>query len=330
MPVLYGVTALVSVLTIFFTVALRSYVPRIVRVRNLVQSNSRLSMSESIAEIAGPPSATWLIQVLTAPLAIIFDALSFLFSAYCLWRIRIKDETETVSVSGESPEQADVIVPGQLWQEIGEGFAVLWRHPVLWMVALYTALFNFSGGTFATLYTLYIVRTLGLSYTFYGVLVALGGIGALLGSLLATPLACRLGVGRVMILGALLFGVLAFATPLAQNVREHSWLLLGMLMGSQLLGDCALMVYMVHEISWRQSCVPARFLGRVNACMHVLSEGIGPLGAILAALFCQWSGNIQLTLLLGACGMLIAACLLCYSPLWWIGELSTEEDSTAV
>ena len=100
-------------------------------------------------------------------------------------------------------------------------------------------------------------------------------------------------------------------------------------MGSQLLGDCALMVYMVHEISWRQSSVPVRFLGRVNACMHVLSEGIGPLGAILAALFCQWSGNIQLTLLLGAGGMLVAACLLCCSRLWWIRELPAEEDGEA-
>jgi predicted MFS family arabinose efflux permease len=313
---LYLVTAMVSILTIFFMVSLRSFLPVLQRGEDLVQANSKLGISEALAEIGGPPFAVWLIQCMTAPLAIIFDALSFLISAYCLWRIRIPERS--VESSGNEEQVESRTEP--FWRDICDGIAVVLHHPYLRGIAAYIAMFNFCGGAFATFYIVYIIRVLGFSTLTYGILVMMGGIGNLIGASLASSLARRFGTGRAMTVGALMFGVLALFTPLASG---HALPTVMLLMGVQLLGDCALPVYAVNEISWRQRAVPEHLLGRVNACMYVLEEGIGPLGAIVAAVFCQMANNnVRLTLWIGAIGMLLACGWLIGARLWRLNNLT--------
>ncbi|GCE26018.1 MFS transporter [Dictyobacter alpinus] len=298
---LYLVTFLISILTIFFEVAQRSLLPALLPEQDLVVGNSRLGVSEALAEIAGPPFAAWLIQLLRAPLAILFDVVSFLLSAISVWCIRMP----------ERPMES-IEAPGPFWQDLWAGLRLLARQPYLRAMATYSGLFNFFGGSFATLYMLYLLRTLQLPLFAYGLMVAMGGIGNLLGATLTSRITFRYGPGRVMLVCATLFGLMAAGTPLAAG---PVWLVLLILASTQLVGDCALTIYMVNEMSWRQTLVPEKFQGRINSCMHLIQNGIGPLGAIVAALFSQAVNDVRLTLLCGSIGMLLAAGSLLASPL---------------
>ncbi|GER87379.1 MFS transporter [Dictyobacter vulcani] len=298
---LYLVTFLISILTIFFEVAQRSWLPALLQEQDLIEGNSQLGVSEALAEIAGPPSAAWLIQLLHAPLAILLDAGTFLLSAVSIWCIHAP---EGLLEPAEAPQR--------FWQDLLEGVQLLWRQPYLRAMAAYSGLFNFFGGSFATLYMLYLISNLHLPLIAYGLMVAMGGIGNLLGAMLASRVARRYGGGRTMIACALLFGVTALGTPLAAG---PVWWLLVVLALTQLLGDCALTIYMVNEMSWRQTQVPEKFQGRINACMHLIQNGIGPLGAIVAGLCSQAINDVRLTLLYGSIGMLLAAAPLLISPL---------------
>ncbi len=293
MPQLYLVTVLLSACTICFDMAYQAFLPQIVAHDQLVEGNSKLGTSSSLAEIGGPPLAGGLIQLLGAPLAVLFDALSFLASAFSIGLIRTR---ELVAL----PEKREKQAP--LWNELSEGLHTLFNHPLLRTLAIYATVRTFFGGAFAALYTIYIVRELSITPALYGILVALGGVGALLGSLMLPRLTRRFGAKHTLLAGALLHSLLTLLTPLASG---PALLVFGILGISQLIGDIGFQLYAIHEISLRQSSVPAHMQGRVNAVMSFLISGIAPLGTLLAGMVSEYIG-IRFTLLCGAGGMLLS------------------------
>jgi MFS family permease len=127
MAQLYVVTALAGFCTVFFDVAYQSYVPSLVEHSNLPEANSKLAMSSATAEIAGPGLTGVLVQLITAPIAILFDALSFLVSALSVWLIR-------------RPEPAPATPPAHhLRQETVAGLRFIFRHPMLRPLACFSA-----------------------------------------------------------------------------------------------------------------------------------------------------------------------------------------------
>lgn len=296
----FVVTTLAGLLAVCFDIASLSLLPGLLSSDQLTTGNSRLGTSESLAEIAGPPLAGLLVQLLTAPVAILLDVLSFLFSAFCISRIRVSERSHTTM--SQQP---------RLWSEMREGLDLLVRTPILRALAAYICTQNFFGGAFAALYLLYTVQLFGASPFAYGILVALGGVGALAGSFCANWCTQRFGRGRTLICSVLLPGVLSFCTPLAAGPVPVAFALMAL---SQLFGDAGFAVYSISEISLRQALVPDHLLGRVNASMHILSRGITPLGALLAGLLGGVIG-VRLTLLIGACGIFLACIWLFFSPL---------------
>jgi MFS family permease len=291
---LYIVAALVGILTVFFDIANQSFLSQLVVRERILEANSKLSASSSLAEVGGPTMAGVLVQVLTAPIAIVLDALSFLISALCSGLIRVRE-----------PRPSVVAVRQHVWQDIRAGLHVIVANPVLRAIMLCSSTRNLCGGAFAALYNLYIIRELGMTPLLYGVFVGAGGAGALLGALLAHKLARRFRVGHILVGAALLDGIAMLLTPLAGGSKAAvALLLLG-----QLIGDFAYAIYEIHALSLRQELVPTHLLGRANASMRVLVEGMVPIGALLAG-FVATAISMRLTLL-------IAACLCCLiSPIW--------------
>jgi len=297
MPQLYLVAVLLSACTICFDMAYQAFLPQIVAYQELVEGNSKLGTSSSLAEIGGPPLAGGLIQLLGAPLAVLFDALSFLLSALSIGLIRVREVQST-----EPPEK-------QGRHALREGLHALFDDPLLRTLAIYTTIRTFFGGAFAALYTIYIVRELRIVPALYGTLVALGGVGALLGSLILPYLTRRFGSTRTLLCGAFLHSVLALLTPLAGG---PTLLVLAILGISQLLGDVGFQLYAIHEISLRQGRVPLHLQGRVNALIGFLVSGIAPLGTLLAGIASEYIG-IRFTILCGAGGMLLSTVWLLYA-----------------
>ncbi|HEY7419687.1 MAG TPA: MFS transporter, partial [Ktedonobacteraceae bacterium] len=167
------------------------------------------------------------------------------------------------------------------------------------------------GGAFAALYLIYTLQRFEANALAYGLLVACGGVGALVGSFCASWCARRFGLRRTLIGSALLHGLLSFCTPLAAGPMFVVFALMAL---SQLFGDIGFAIYSINEISLRQQLVPDHLLGRINACMQMLSNGIMPLGALLAGLLSEIIG-IRLTLLIGCVGIVLAPAWLFFSPL---------------
>jgi predicted MFS family arabinose efflux permease len=296
----YVVTVLVGLFTAGFEVASLSFLPTLLLPEELITGNSRLSTSDSLAEIAGPPLAGVLIRFLTVPVAILLDVLSFLFSALCVSLIRV----------AEAPRGASTQRP-QLWREIREGLGVLLGNPLLRTLAAFICTQNFFGGAFAVLYLIYTLQRFEANTLVCGLLVACGGVSALVGSFCANWCTRRFGSSRTLIGSTLLHGLLSFCTPLAAGPMLVVFVLMAL---SQLIGDTGFAVYSINEVSLRQQLVPDHLLGRVNAGMQMLSTGIMPLGALLAGLLSELIG-IRLTLLIGSAGMFLAPAWLFFSPL---------------
>lgn len=306
MEQLYIVAVLTGILTVFFDVADRAHLPSLVASGELLEANSKLGASDSVAEIGGPALAGTLVQWLTAPVAVFFDCLTFVFSALCVKAIR-KPE----------PQPAPRVQRSGLFQEIGEGLHFIFRDPYLRAIAGSAASKEFFGNFYAALYWLFLVRELGLTPGIVGLTISMGGVGALLGAFLSERTAARFGIGRTLT-GTLLFmcgtGLLI---PLAHGPKG---LIIGMIMAAQFFGDTAYAIYMITETSARQALIPSRLMGRATASLDFLTRGVGPIGALVGGFLGGWIG-MRPTLMLTLCGSLLALLWVALSPLRRMREL---------
>jgi MFS family permease len=296
---LFIVAALVESLSLFFNVAYRSYLPTLVQRERLVEGNSKLSAGGSVAEISGPALGGVLVQWLSAPFALLFDAASFLFSALFLGSIR------TPEPPSAPPEERQSVR-----SEIGEGLRVVLSNPVLRALAACSGTFTFFGNFFHALYALYAVRDMGMPPGIVGVLIGAGGIGALVGAVLVGPITRRFGVGPTLI-GSLTFaGIVGLPIVLVNGPLPVS---VAVFFATQLVGDIAICIYLVTDMSLRQALVPDRLLGRANASMGFLVGGLGPVGALLGGLLGELIGA-RLTLTVAITAITLAPLWLFFSP----------------
>jgi MFS family permease len=296
---LYLVALLVSVLAVFFDVAYRSYLPSLVRREDLLEGNSKLQASASVAEVAGFGLAGVLVQALTAPVAILFDALSFLASAGSVAIIRKAEPTPT-------PAEARP----NAWREIGLGIRALLCNPILRASAGASGTFNLFRNMIGVVIMLFFLRELRLPPIILGPLFALGGISAFLGALLAERLTRRWGVGRTLLGGLLLSGLATLLVPLAGGPLL---LALGLLAASQLLGDGAATIYEINQISLVQAMTPDRLQGRINASNRFIEWAAMLLGLLVGGVLGQTIG-LRLTLFVAAAGGLLSGVWLLFSP----------------
>jgi predicted MFS family arabinose efflux permease len=267
---LYVVAALAGALALLFDVAYTSYLPSLVDREHVVEGNSKLSASESVAEVGGSALAGALVQILSAPLTILIDAASFLVSAVSLLLIH-KPE----------PRPAPVEQPN-LRREIADGLRALFGQPVLRAMALARITATFFGNFYAALYVMYAIRELGIGPAVLGLIIASGGIGSFLGALLAGPLARRLRLGTLLIGCTIVGGALGLLTPLAAGqslVVAATFLFVG-----QISGDMLDTVYLIHALSLRQVITSDAMLGRMNASMEFLQGGVATAGVLAGGL----------------------------------------------
>ena len=241
-----------------------------------------------------------LIQVISAPLAVVFDALTFLFSALSFGLIR-KPE----------PPPTPQTVERSVWHEIAEGVRVIARDPVLRTLAVGLALRTFFGNFYAVLYDIYGIRDLGLTPSILGIAIGAGGVGALIGALLANRLQKRFSLGTILTRTLLIGSVVGLLTPLAGGSVV---LASAMLIVPQIVGDGAMMIYMINAISLQQIVVPDRLLGRTDATFGFLAQGIAPVGALIAGALATALGA-RVTLLVATLGFLATAVWVSRSPL---------------
>ena len=264
---LYAVAFLVGILTVFFEVAYQSFLPALVGREQLVEGNSKLEVSRSAAQIAGPGVAGGLVQLVTAPIAIIMDAASFFVSALFLVFVRVPEAAPAPRAERQT-----------VWKDIGEGLGVVFGNPLLRAIAGCTATSNLGNNIWQAILILYLTRRLGFGAGVVGLIFATGSIGFLCGALLAGRIARRFGLGPTIV-GSIALGSLGvLLIPIAQRPASFA---LPLLIVSQFIAGGSGTIYNINQVSLRQAITPDHLLGRMNATMRFIVWGTLPIGALI-------------------------------------------------
>ncbi len=294
---LYAVGLATGTLTVFFDAAYQSYLPALVERDQLVDGNSKLEASRSAAAVGGPGLGGVLVGAVTAPYAILADAVSFLLSALLLLRIR-------------QPEPRPERAPGSsLRRELVEGLRYVLGDPRWRSIVGYVGSVNFFTTSVWALLLVYAVRSLELSAQLIGLVLALSNLGALAGAFAAGAISRRLGVGRTLVLSGILSGPPLLLIPLAPTSSPVPFLIAALL-----LEGLGIVIYNITAVSLIQALTPERLLGRMNASRRFLVWGTIPLGSLAGGALAASIG-LRPTLFAGAAGASLSFLFLLFGPL---------------
>ena len=311
MPVLYTVGFLIGLGTVMGWPAYQVFMTERVGRENLVEANAKIGVSDSAAQLIGPGIAGALIQWLTAPFAILLDALSFFFSAWILRGIP----------SGAS--YAPKMRASGIGAEIREGLAAIWRNATLRSLAWAIAVWQVFRHAYIAIVVLFAARELGFSAGYLGALWMLAGSGSLGAAAAVEPLNRRLGFGPTMLLGMLGTGV--------------AWLLIGVASGGEaitsvvfglglLVLDFSGMVFFINYLTLRQAVTPDALLGRVTATMICLTVATAPLGGLAGGWIAEHAG-LRATMLIAGLGAIALVPIVAWaSPLLRLRTLREAQE----
>jgi len=295
---LYVVAFLAGVFAVSTELARSALVPSLVGRPQLVAANSRLQASSAVAQVAGPSLGGILVQALTAPTAMLFDAATFLVSAAFLIRIRAQ-ETIRPREPGKS-----------IWHEITEGARWMRDHEIVFRCVIAIALANIEWFAVQAIIVVYATKELGLSPALLGLSLAAIGPLSLLGAALAGPLTRRWGLGPVMIAALLLETVSRLVLPFAAGPPLQA---AAVVAASQALLGVTVPLWTVSASSLQQAVTPERLLGRVTAATRFISFGVAPPSAFAAGVLADHIG-MRITLFIAGLIAVLAFLYLLASP----------------
>jgi MFS family permease len=299
---LYVVGFLVGAFQVFFDVAYQSYLPSLVDRDQIIEGNSKFEISRSAAQISGPGLGGILVEILTAPYAVLVDAFSFLASGLFILRIRKPEERPERSTNLDGTKTS-------FWQDIKEGLGFVLSNPNLCAQAGCTGTSNFFFSLGFAIYLVFAVRELGLSPGLIGVVFSVGAAGSLVAAFTAMRLSRRFGIGPTTIAVAILQAPAFLAVAFAPEGNDA----LPFLIASQLVLGFTLVTYNIVQVSYRQAICPARLQGRMNSAMRFIVWGTIPLGTLAGGALGTWIG-LRETIAIGAIGSGLSFLWILLSP----------------
>ncbi|WP_067182430.1 MFS transporter [Microtetraspora niveoalba] len=270
------VAVAIGTLTVIFDVGSLSFVPSVVDRSQLADANGRLQTSFSLAMIAGPSLGGLLVGLLTAPVTLTVNAVSYLFSVVMIRSMRVTE-----------PEPEPPAEHVTLRDRIAEGLRAVYGSAVLRNLLTQSATFNLAQNAMFTVFVVYAVRTVGLSAKQLGLVLGIGAFGSLFGALTANRVTKSLGLGRT--LRAATFTA-ALAPLLILTARGDGIPSVAVLTVAHALAGYMLVIYNVNTVTLRQVVTPNRLLGRMNASYRMVLFGTIPLGALLGGALGQYLG----------------------------------------
>ena len=272
----YAIGFLVGICTVFFDVAYQSYLPSLVDRSELVEGNSKLEISRSTSQLSGPGAAGGIVSALSAPVAILLDAISYFVSALFLFAIR---KPESV------PDRKEGVVRPSMLADAREGLSFVIRNPYLRAISICTGTSNFFYSMGGALIVVYAVRELEMSPAALGLAFSIGNAGPLLAALATNRISGRLGIGPTILWSSVLFSASLLFYPLASKEFPVPFLV-----AAGVVGGFAAVAYNITQLSFRQAICPERMQGRMNAAIRFMVWGTLPLGALLGGALGTWIG----------------------------------------
>lgn len=277
----------------FFDVAYWSYLPSLVHRKHLVDANSKVTATQCAAEAAGPAGAGLLIQILTAPIAIAVNGLSFLLSAASLTLIH-ESQPHTVKHTG---------APVKVSQNLTRGIRFILSEPLLRSLMMKATAWNFLFYLGMPVFLLYCAQTMRYSPLFIGVLFSAMGLGLVTGALVIQTILKKMHFGKLVNYALLGAGLAVCGLCLEFDQVFHQRISLFLFLCIFGFADA---LFNVANISLRQALTPHPLMGRMTSAMRFVSWGVVPIASLLGGWLGATFGFTETLLGAGICAVIFA------------------------
>jgi MFS family permease len=292
---LYAVGFLVGTLSVLFNVSSSTLFISLVPREGYVEATSLLNGSRALSFVGGPSLGGALVQLLSAPAALVADAASFVVSALSLSRIRPLEPPTEAAERGH----------------LAAGIRYVTSSPIVRSSLLATATINLFNFAFFALFILYANRSLHVRPGTLGLVLGVGALGGVLGSLVTGRISRRIGIGPTFVLGCVLFPLPLLLVPLAGGPR---WVVLGCLFLAEFGSGFGVMLLDISYGAISAALVPHRLRARASGAFMVVNYGVRPLGAFAGGVLGSAIG-VRPTLWIAAAGAIAGFLWLLPSPL---------------
>ena len=298
-PQLYAVGFVAGTCAVLFDISWATLFVSVVPRRDVVEANSKLSLSRALSFVTGPSAAGLLVQALTAPVTLLVDAFSFIGSALFLTRIRVQE-----------PPVAEDGRDGVL-QSLRSGLRYVLGDELIRPELLCTATINLFNFVFHAIFVLYATEELGVRPAVLGLALGAGAVGGIAGALVAVRVERLIGIGPAFTLGCVLFPLPLVLVPLASGTELAIALMLGV---AEFLSAVGVMILDVNGNSLMLLRTPDRLRSRMSGTYRFVNYGVRPLGALIGGGLGTAIG-LQTTLWIGVLGALGGVLWLVFSPI---------------
>ncbi|WP_108990796.1 MFS transporter [Streptomyces coelicoflavus] len=298
----------VGALTVLFRVCKHHVYASVVPSERYVDGNALLSGSSSMASVAGPSTGGALVQALSAPCALLVDALTYLVSAACLGRIRARE-------APPAPRGEGGLAAGLRWVTAN-------RTPGLLLAGV--SMLSLCNTFLMTLFVLYGTTELGLTAGALGAVFATAGLGGLAGAYAAPRVVRRIGLGPTVVTGFLWFSLPLLLVPLAKGPTP---LVMTALVAAQFGAGCGVTVLNISTNSYLIAVIPPTLRSRVMGVVQTANFGVRPIGAILAGTLGTALG-LHLTIWIGTVSAVLSVLWVLASGVRRVRELPENAAAT--
>jgi MFS family permease len=306
LPLLFVIFFVVGTLSVVFDIAWNTLFVAIAKREQYVEANSLLNVSRSLSSVGGPALGGVLIQVFSAPIALVADALSFVGSAFFLTRVQ----------ATEAPIEHD---PGSIRSQLSAGLTFLIRDPIIRPSVLSVATMNLFNYCFQGLFVLYVIRYLGVEPGVLGIALGVGAVGSVLGALVSARVGRRFGIGRAWVAGLIIFPGATILVPVAGPDLPMA-AILALLFVAEFVSGFGVMILDINGGSMLFARTPDRIRGRANGAFRFVNMGVRPIGAVIGGVLGGVFG-VRETLLVVTVAQLLGVLWLIGSPIPGLRDL---------
>ncbi|MFE2752883.1 MFS transporter [Actinosynnema sp. NPDC059335] len=321
MPFLLVIAVLIGVGTVVADIGSASFLPSVVGRRDLVDGNGKLEISNNASRMAGEAVGGALVQVLTAPFALLFNTAAYALSAVFTQRIKVDPHAEPEDEDDE--EQPDARKP-DFWREVGEGLRFVFGNPIVRTLAVTALLFNLFTFFIEPVFLIFITRTLALEPIYIGLILSSSGVGGVVGAVISGWVSRKLPLGTLLVVTQWLAGGASLLVPVATLVPKPAAVVLIIVM--HFVDAVMVIVYNVNQRSYRSAVTPDALQGRMNASIRMIVMGVCPLGALLGGVV----GNVlsaTTALVIGSIGILSSGAYIACTRIRSVKEIPTEQPA---
>jgi MFS family permease len=311
---LFIIAALTGVFSLIFNVSYMTMVPSIVKKEMLAEGNAKLTLIDSASKVMGPTIAGWIINILGAVKAFLFDAFTYLISALFLIFIKHKPE--------KSKKKKNTV-----FKDINEGLKFVFGNKILKSLTISLTFVNLGYALIQTIIVVFAYKNLMLSPSQVGIIFSISSIGLIIGALVSKKVIELIGIGKSLFLSSGFLGLSLGLIPLSDYVSPIITFTLLWTAGSLFLP-----ILDVNQVTLRQSITPTHLQGRMNATIRTFMWGATPLGALLGGTIGDLAG-MRIAFIVGGVCIIIGTLIIFFSEIMKVKSISGNsvlkyEDST--